>query len=344
MSNYLITGASGYIGSHTVIELIQHTGFDIIGIDNQSNSSLQTYEYIEKITKKSIQHIEIDLCDLAATEKVFQTHKISGIIHFAAFKAVGESVEKPLKYYHNNLTSLMNLLHLCEKFRVSNFIFSSSCSVYGNVKELPVNEETELQKAESPYAYTKQIGEVMIQDFCKVNPWFNAILLRYFNPVGAHPSALIGESPINTPNSLVPVITATAIGNIPQLKVNGSDYPTRDGTCIRDYIHVSDIANAHVLAMKYLVDKKNTANCEVFNLGTGKGVSVMEAIKAFEKVSGLQLNYAMGPRREGDVVSIYSDSTKALEKLGWTCKFGVEQMMETAWNWEQQKKKLQLVK
>jgi len=334
MSNcILITGGSGYIGSHTIIELF-NKGFEVVSVDNQSNSSINAYDSVKKITGKEVKNYTIDLCDVNATREVFKKHRFTGIIHFAAYKAVGESVENPLKYYHNNIASLLSILSLSKEFDVKNLIFSSSCSVYGNVEKLPVDENTPLPKAESPYAYTKQIGEVMIQDFCKVNKSFNSISLRYFNPVGAHPSGLNGESPINKPNNLVPIITGVAIGKMQQLTVYGGDYPTRDGTCVRDYIHVSDIANAHVLAMDYLIHSKNTANYDVFNLGTGNGVSVLEAINAFEKVSGQKLNYKIGPRREGDVIAVYSDSAKVYKALNWKCEHGIESMMETAWKWE----------
>jgi len=334
MSNcILITGGSGYIGSHTIIELF-NKGFEVISVDNQSNSSINAYESVKKITGKEIKNYTIDLCDVNATREVFKNHHFTGIIHFAAYKAVGESVEEPLKYYHNNIASLVNILALSKEFGIKNLIFSSSCSVYGNVEKLPVDENTPLPKAESPYAYTKQIGEVMIQDFCKVNKDFNAISLRYFNPVGAHPSGLNGESPINKPNNLVPIITGVAIGKMAQLTVYGGDYPTRDGTCVRDYIHVSDIANAHVLAIDYLIHQKNSSNYDVFNLGTGNGVSVLEAIYAFEKVSGQKLNYKIGPRREGDVIAVYSDSAKVYKALNWKCEHDIESMMETAWKWE----------
>jgi len=329
----LITGGSGYIGSHTIIELF-NKGFDVVSIDNQSNSSLSAYDNIKKITGKEVTHYSVDVCDSTALRAVFQKHSFVGIIHFAAYKAVGESVENPLKYYHNNIASLVNVLALSKEFGVKNLIFSSSCSVYGNVEKLPVDENTPLPKAESPYAYTKQIGEVMIQDFCKVNKTFNSIALRYFNPVGAHPSGLNGESPINKPNNLVPIITGVAIGKIPQLTINGGDYPTRDGTCIRDYIHVSDIANAHVLALDYLLKSKNTTNYDVLNLGTGNGVSVLEAIQAFEKVTNQKLNYKIGSRREGDVIAVYSDCTKVQKTLNWKCEHTIESMMATAWMWE----------
>ncbi|MDP2387257.1 MAG: UDP-glucose 4-epimerase GalE [Bacteroidota bacterium] len=333
----LVTGGSGYIGSHTIIELFTN-GFDVVSIDNQSNSSLDAYKHVERISGKKVDHYSVDLCDIDATRKIFEKYSFGGIIHFAAYKAVGESVENPLKYYHNNISSLVTILSLSKEFSVSNLIFSSSCSVYGNVTTLPVDENTALPKAESPYAFTKQIGEVMLDDFCKINSDFNAIALRYFNPVGAHESGLNGESPINKPNNLVPIITGTAIGKIPQLTIHGGDYPTRDGTCVRDYIHVSDIADAHVLAMKFLIEKRNTQNYDVFNLGTGKGISVLEAISAFEKVSGQKLNYKIGPKRPGDVIAVYSDSKKAETLLGWKCKHDIESMMRTSWLWEQNMK------
>ncbi len=256
---------------------------------------------------------------------------------FAAYKAVGESVEFPLKYYHNNIASLVNILELAKQYEVPNIIFSSSCSVYGNVEKLPVDESTPLPEAESPYAYTKQIGENIIKDFCDANKQHNAISLRYFNPVGAHVSGLNGEDPINKPSNLVPIITGVAAGKFPILTVLGSDYPTRDGTCIRDYIHVSDIATAHILALQFLLNKKNKNNYSVYNLGTGNGVSVLEAIKSFEKVANLKLNYVLGQRRAGDVIAVYSDSKKVLNDLGWTCKFGIDEMMASAWKWENHK-------
>lgn len=329
----LITGGSGYIGSHTIVEL-QNEGYDVVSIDNQSNSSVDAYANVERITGKTIKHYSIDLCDFNKTENVFQNHLFVGIIHFAAFKAVGESVQDPLKYYHNNLASLTTIIKLGSKYKVNNLIFSSSCSVYGNVQKLPVDENTSLPKAESPYAFTKQIGEFMIEDFCKVNSAFKAVSLRYFNPVGAHVSGLIGESPINKPNNLVPIITAVANGKINKLTVFGGDYPTRDGTCVRDYIHVSDIASAHVLALNYLIAGRENKNYNVFNLGTGNGVSVLEAISAFEKISNVKLNYEIGPKREGDVIAVFSDSSKAQNYLGWHCRFNIDDMMQTAWTWE----------
>ncbi len=331
----IVTGGAGYIGSHTIIELLNSDNRHIISIDNFSNSSEQAYEKIEKISGKTFSKLNIDLCDYEKLNQALGSYEnISGIIHFAAYKAVGESTENPLKYYHNNLTSLINVLKICEEKNISNLIFSSSCSVYGNSKDLPVTEGSALQKAVSPYGHTKQMGEEILQYYCSLRKNFNAILLRYFNPVGAHMSGKIGEWPINKPSNLVPVITQTAAG-INSLTVHGNDYPTRDGSCIRDYIHVSDIARAHVKALEMLLDKKNKKNCSMYNLGTGKGVSVLEAIKAFEKVSGLKLTYTIGPRRTGDVVEIYANNTKAKEELKWEPIHTIEDMMLSAWKWQQ---------
>lgn len=329
----LVTGGAGYIGSHTIIELL-NSGYEVISADNFFTSSPKSYGQVKLITGKNFKTKKLDLCDIFEFDRIFSEYKIDGVIHFAAFKAVGESVELPLKYYHNNIASLVNLLELCRKHKVSNVIFSSSCSVYGNIEKMPVDENTPLPKAESPYAYTKQIGEVMIQDVCKRYTDFQAISLRYFNPVGAHVTGKIGEWPINKPNNLVPLITGTAIGKYPQLTVFGGDYPTRDGTNIRDYIHVSDIACAHVQALGYLLAGKSQTNYDVFNLGSGNGVSVLEAIAAFEKVSGKKLNYKIGDRRPGDVVAVYSDSSKSEKLLGWTCQHDINSMMKTAWDWE----------
>jgi UDP-glucose 4-epimerase len=331
----IVTGGSGYIGSHTIIELLNNTSFDIISVDNYSNSSPATYERVEQITGKPFKTYPIDLCDREAVRKIFlENTGIAGVIHFAAFKAVGESVENPLKYYHNNIASLVNILHCLSEFSVKNFIFSSSCSVYGNITQLPVTEDTPLSKAESPYAHTKQIGEDIIAAFSKVNPHVSSIALRYFNPVGAHETGLNGEDPINKPSNLVPVITLTAIGKIDEMNVHGGDYDTRDGTCIRDYIHVSDIADAHIKALEHLLAGNNIENYSIFNLGSNQGVSVLEAIRAFEKVSGRKLRYKIGPRRSGDVVAIYSDSSKAERALGWKPRRTLEDMMSTAWKWE----------
>jgi UDP-glucose 4-epimerase len=331
----LVTGAAGYIGSHTIIEILTKTDWEVIGIDNYSNSTPETFDRIKEVTGKTIKNYPIDLKDISATEAVFaENPNIAGVIHFAAYKAVGESVEDPLKYYDNNLNTLANVLKCQEKYNVSSLIFSSSCAVYGNVDVLPVTEESPQEKAESPYAYTKQIGEVMVEDFIKISKTLKAISLRYFNPVGAHVSGLNGELSNTKPNNLVPFITQTAIGKQESLTVFGSDYDTVDGTCVRDYIHVTDIANAHVLALQYLIEDEKSKQYEVINLGTGIGVSVLEVITAFEKVSGKKLNYTIGGRRSGDVISIYANNNKAKELIQWAPELGLEEMMLSAWKWE----------
>ena len=277
MNKILVTGGCGYLGSHTIVDLIQH-GYDVISIDNNSRSNINILEGIKKITGKTVKNYSIDLCDFNETRNVFiENNDIIGIIHFAAFKSVNESVDHPLMYFDNNINSLINVLRCCEDFSVMNFIFSSSCTVYGNANLIPVTENTPLQEAESPYGYTKQMGEKIIQHAVKSND-VQSIILRYFNPVGAHFSNEIGEMPLGKPANLVPVITQTAIGKLPEMHVFGNDYPTKDGSCIRDFIHVSDIAHAHTLALNYLIDKKNKTNWEVFNLGSGKGYSVLELI------------------------------------------------------------------
>jgi len=332
----IVTGGAGYIGSHTIIELLEKTDYNVVSLDNYSNSSKETYLNIKKITSKEIDFHDIDLCNQASVFEIFEKYtNIIGVIHFAAFKAVPESVSNPYKYYFNNINSELNLLQACLKYNVSNFIFSSSCSVYGNINSLPVNEQTPFNKAESPYAYTKQVGEEILKDYSKANSLLQSIALRYFNPVGAHLSGLNGENPINKPSSLVPIITQTASGRLSEMSVWGADYKTRDGSCIRDYIHVSDIAIAHIDALQYLIDKKQRSNFNVFNLGTGNGVSVFEAISSFEKVSGIKLNYKIGPRRLGDVEAIYSDTSFTEKELGWKAKFSLDEMMESAWKWEQ---------
>ncbi|CAL1521617.1 UDP-glucose 4-epimerase GalE [Chitinophaga sp. MM2321] len=329
----LVTGGCGYIGAHTIVDLINH-GFDVVSVDSNIRSSTQLLDGIEKITGKKIRNYKVDLCNLEDTHAVFHENRdIIGVIHFAALKTVPESVADPLFYFHNNLTSLINVLKCIKEFKVPHLVFSSSCSVYGNAKDLPVVEATPLGEAQSPYARTKQMGEQIIEDYSKVNDT-KSIILRYFNPVGAHPSGLIGELPLGKPDNLVPVITQTAIGKIPKMTVFGSDYDTRDGSCVRDYIHVTDIANAHTKALQYLIEERNATNCEIFNLGTGNGVTVLEAIKAFEKISGVKLNYTMGPRRPGDVISIYANNSLAKEKLGWLPEIGIEDSMRTAWQWE----------
>jgi UDP-glucose 4-epimerase len=331
----LVTGGTGYIGSHTIVQLIRTTDFEVISIDNHSRSFESTLDRIFEITGKRIKNYSIDLCDKKSVEKVFsENNDLVGVIHFAAYKSVNESVNNPVLYYHNNINSLLNIITTCEEFGVKHLIFSSSCSVYGNVDKLPVTEDTPLSKAESPYAHTKQIGEDILQSVTKKSKILKAISLRYFNPVGADISGKLGENSAEKPNNLVPVITQTAVGIIPQLVVHGGDYPTRDGSCIRDYVHVLDVADAHLKALDYLIQDKNKKPHEIYNLGIGNGVSVLEAIHSFEKISGVKLNYKVGERREGDVVSIYSDCSYAKERLGWKCQFGIDEMMRTAWEWQ----------
>ena len=331
METIIVTGGAGYIGSHTIIELLHNTPYQIISIDNFSNSTRETFSRIEKITGKQIENLDIDICNLQELDAAFQ--KIEnpiGVIHFAAYKSVGDSVLNPLAYYHNNITSLVNILSVCKTFHIPHFIFSSSCSVYGNVSELPVTENTPFSIAESPYAHTKQIGS----NFAKSESFFNNVLLRYFNPVGAHQSGLNGELSKDKPSNLVPFITQSAMGILPPLTVFGDDYETRDGSCIRDYIHVSDIADAHVKALNYLIEKKNSKQTSIFNLGTGNGVSVFECIHSFEKVSRQKLKYHIGKRRPGDVINIYANNTLAKSLLNWQPKFNLDDMMLSAWKWE----------
>ncbi len=336
MATILVTGGCGYIGSHTVVDLIEN-GYEVISVDNNSRSNPRILDGIEGITGKKIKNYKVDLCNFDDTFAIFQENDIRGIIHFAAYKSVGESVEKPLLYFENNLVSLINLLKCVQEFKTPYFVFSSSCTVYGNPENIPVTETTPPKPAESPYGYTKQMGEQIINEFAK-SSGTNCILLRYFNPAGAHPSIKIGELPIGRPQNLVPAITQTAIGKIKKMYVHGTDYDTRDGSCIRDYIHVSDISHAHTLALEYLEKGRNTGLCEVFNLGTGNGVTVLEVIKAFEKVSGQKLNYEIGPRRPGDVVAIYANNDLAKRLLHWDPRFSLEEMMLTAWEWEQRLK------
>jgi UDP-glucose 4-epimerase len=334
MKKILVTGGCGYIGSHTIVSLLEN-GFDVISVDNNSRSNPIILENVEKITGKKVKNYKVDLCNFDDTWAIFQENEdITGVIHFAAYKAVGESVENPLLYFENNLVSLINLLKCIQEFKTPYLVFSSSCTVYGNPDEIPVTEYTPPKPAESPYGYTKQMGEQIINEFSKAFPT-RCILLRYFNPVGAHPKNLIGEMPVGKPANLFPAITQTAIGKLPQMVVFGNDYPTRDGSCIRDFVHVSDIADAHTLALQYLLSGTSDKRCEVFNLGTGVGVTVLEAINAFEKVSGVKLNYTIGPRRPGDVVAIYANNDLAKKVLGWNPKYDLEAMMATAWKWEQ---------
>jgi UDP-glucose 4-epimerase len=334
----VVTGGLGFIGSHTVVEL-QNENFEVVIIDNLSNSSLEVLEGIERITGKKPVFEQIDLRDKASVQDFFKRHAdVAGVIHFAASKAVGESVQNPLLYYENNIASLVYLLQELQQKEDANIIFSSSCTVYGQAKTMPIAESTPIQAAMSPYGNTKQIGEEIIADVTKVSG-INAILLRYFNPIGAHPSAEIGELPIGVPQNLVPFITQTGIGLRASLSVYGSDYPTVDGTCVRDYIHVVDLAKAHVIALKRLVDKKNLDKLEFFNLGTGTGSSVLEVITAFEKTSGQKLPYTIVGRREGDVTSAYANTEKANTVLGWKTISTLDEAISSAWKWEQKIRK-----
>ena len=332
----LVTGGLGYIGSHTVVELIQR-GYKVYIIDNLSNSSLDVLEGIQRITGQTPPY---DIFDLTKKNKVFQffaKNCFDAIIHFAAFKAVGESVENPLSYYRNNLNSLINILDGALNFGTKNIVFSSSCTVYGqpNDKDLPVTENSPIMPANSPYGSTKQISEEIITDFIKSNPRFSAILLRYFNPIGAHPSGFIGELPRGVPNNLIPFITQTAIGLRQELSVFGSDYNTPDGTPIRDYIDIMDLVDAHIVAVERLTEGQTEKNTEIFNLGTGKGLTVLEVIKTFEKVTGQKLNYKIVGRREGDIEKVWADTSFANKKLGWKTKRTLADSLETAWKWEQ---------
>ena len=331
----LVTGGLGFIGSHTVVEL-QNEGYEVVVIDNLANSSTQVLEGIEAITGKQPLFEELDLREKEKVQDFFKRHAdLAGVIHFAASKAVGESVENPLLYYENNLGVLTYMLQNMVEKDKGNFIFSSSCTVYGQADEMPITENAPVKPAESPYGNTKQVGEEIIADTCKVNPQLAAIALRYFNPIGAHPTAEIGELPLGVPQNLVPYITQTGMGLREQLSVFGDDYPTKDGTCIRDYIHVVDVAKAHVVALQRLLNDANEENFEVFNLGTGKGSSVLEVIESFEKVSGSKLNYKIAARRAGDVVQAYADTTKANTVLGWKAESSLDDAIRSAWVWEQ---------
>ena len=332
MSKILVTGGVGFIGSHTVVEL-HNAGYEVIIVDNLSNSNPKILKQIKAIIGIEPEFVELDLCDQAKVKEFVAAHKdISGVIHFAAFKAVGESVQQPLKYYRNNFYSLINLIH--EFNSAVKFVFSSSCTVYGQPDVLPVTEEAPTKRAESPYGNTKQIAEEILQETCAVSPELRVISLRYFNPVGAHDSALIGELPIGVPQNLVPFITQSAIGKRGPITVYGNDYNTEDGSAVRDYIHVVDLAKAHVAAIKRLESNVSAANYEVFNLGTGKGTTVLQVIAAFEESTGQKLNYAIGPRREGDVEQVWGDVTKSARDLGWKAELGISEMMSSAWNWE----------
>lgn len=330
----LVTGGLGYIGSHTVVEL-QNEGYDVHIIDNLSNSSIDVLDGIKNVSGITPHFKELDLRDKKALKLYFKENKdISGVIHFAASKAVGESVEKPLFYYENNISTLLNLLSEISLLKHQNIVFSSSCTVYGEADEMPIKETAPIKPAQSPYGNTKQMGESILKDVANVNPEFKTILLRYFNPIGAHHSAYIGELPIGIPQNLVPYITQTAAGLRNQLSVFGDDYPTKDGTCIRDYIHIEDLAKAHVTALERLLNEDVSTNFEIFNLGTGKGSSVLEVIQSFERVSAQKLNYKVTNRRAGDVITAYADTTKANTILGWKAEKSLDDAMESAWKWQ----------
>lgn len=331
----LVTGGLGFIGSHVAVEL-QNEGHEVVIIDNLSNSSEDVLKGITSITGTQPIFEKLDLREKNLVQDFFKRHKdIEGVIHFAASKAVGESVELPLLYYENNLNTLVYILQELKKKKSSNFIFSSSCTVYGQADSLPITESAPIKAAESPYGNTKQIGEEIIKDTCKATPEIKAISLRYFNPIGAHESGKIGELPIGVPQNLIPYITQTGIGLREQLSVFGDDYPTEDGTCIRDYIHVVDLAKAHVSALKRLINNEQDANYDVFNIGTGKGSSVLEVIHTFEEVSNNKLNYKIVGRREGDITAAYADTTKANNILGWKAELSLKDALRSAWKWEQ---------
>ncbi|MCL4158951.1 UNVERIFIED_CONTAM: hypothetical protein GTU68_003651 [Idotea baltica] len=335
MDKILVTGGLGFIGSHTVVEL-QAVGYEVVIIDNLSNTTIENLDRIVSITGETPIFEEFDLKNKSKVQNFFNRHQdIKGVIHFAASKAVGESVDKPLMYYENNINTLVYVLQEVLKLNHSNFIFSSSCTVYGQADEMPITENAPVKVAESPYGNTKQIGEEIIHDVCHTDENFSAIALRYFNPVGSHASSKIGELPIGVPQNLVPYITQTAMGIREQLSVFGDDYPTSDGTCIRDYIHVVDLAKAHVIALQRLLNNINETNYETFNLGTGTGSSVLEVIQSFERVSGQKLNYKIAKRRVGDITSAYADTNKANTVLGWKTELTLDDAMRSAWQWEQ---------
>ncbi len=332
MKNVLVTGGLGFIGSHTCVELINE-GYNPIVIDNLANSEIWIRDRIEQITGRPLIFYQGDCVDRSVLTTIFQEHKIHGVIHFAADKAVGESVNAPLKYYHNNLASLISILEVSQAHDCTNLVFSSSCTVYGVPERLPVDESAEIKKAGSPYGSTKIFSEQIVEDFVHAQDDYKAVLLRYFNPIGAHESSLIGELPKGVPSNLVPFITQTAAGLRDELTVFGDDYDTADGSCIRDFIHVTDLALAHIKAFEYL-DKESESVCEAVNVGTGIGASVLELVSKFEKVTGEKLNYKIGPKREGDIPAVYADATKSKELLNWQAKFDMEKALLDAWNWQ----------
>lgn len=332
MKKILVTGGLGYIGSHTVVELVNH-GYEPVIVDDLSNTSLNMLEGIKSITGQDIPFFKEDVRNIDAMSTILKDNNIQAVIHFAAFKAVGESVQEPLKYYDNNIGGLVNLLKAMKAAHVKNIVFSSSCTVYGEPDVSPVNEQSPIKKANSPYGNTKQIGEEILAD-CQ---FLNTVALRYFNPIGAHASAQIGELPLGVPNNLIPYITQTAAGIREKLTVFGSDYNTKDGTCIRDYIHVTDLAIAHVKSLDY-IEKHPDNQFEIFNIGTGNGLTVLEIIQAFENVNQLKLNYSIGPRRAGDVEKVWADASKAKQILGWTAHLDLNEMVRSAWAWQQNSK------
>ena len=329
----LVSGGAGYIGSHVTIELVE-AGYDVVVADNLSNCDMTCFEGVTRIIGRTLPFVKMDFCDAEAVESLFSDYKIDAVIHFAAFKAVGESVGEPVMYYRNNLSSFLNVLEAARSHGGCNILFSSSCTVYGEPEKLPVTELSPRQPATSPYGNTKQMCEDFLRDSVKAYPGIRGIALRYFNPIGAHPSALIGELPRGIPNNLVPFITQTAIGKRECLSIFGNDYPTPDGTCLRDYIDVVDLAKAHVCAVSRMLDGKMKEPYEVFNIGTGRPVSVLELVKAFEKVNGVKLNYRFAPRRPGDIIAIWADPSLANRELGWTASRSVEDTLASAWAWE----------
>ena len=329
----LVSGGAGFIGSHVTVELIQ-AGYDVIVADNMSNCDKTGFNGAQKITGRRIPFHKVDFCNRRAVDKLFRDNKIDAVIHFAAFKAVGESVAEPIKYYRNNLDSFVNIIDCAREYGCANILFSSSATVYGQPEVLPVTEQSPRQEATSPYGNTKQICEDILRDSVKAYGSIRGIALRYFNPIGAHPSALIGELPRGVPNNLVPFITQTAIGKRECLSIFGNDYPTPDGTCLRDYIDIVDLAKAHVCAVRRMLGQKMAEPYEIYNIGTGRPVSVMELVKAFEKVNGVKLNYRFAPRRAGDVTAVWADPSKANRQLGWTAQRSIEQTLAAAWNWE----------
>ncbi len=333
MKKVLVTGGLGFIGSHTVVEL-QNEGFEVLIIDNLSNSSIEVLDKITSITGTKPTYFNIDLREKTAVKDFFANNKVDGIIHFAASKAVGESVQMPLEYYENNLGSLISILQEMKANNLNNFIFSSSCTVYGQADELPITENAPIKPAESPYGNTKQIGEEIIKDATKISD-LKAIALRYFNPIGSHESSKIGELPIGVPQNLIPYVVQTAAGIRKELSVFGSDYDTPDGTAVRDYIHVVDLAKAHIVALKRLIENNNKAQYEIFNLGTGKGNSVLEVINTFEKVTGKKVNYKLVDRREGDITAAYADTNFANEELGWKAELTLDEALLSAWKWQE---------